>query len=222
MSAMEKSMKVSKYLHLLAGSAIVQLVIVFGGAIGSLTMPGVALAWGECVWQGGPGAPQYPQCKVEDCKGAGGNAECQDPKPGVAPPLTASQLGPDYWIYNICDEFPPHLSRDARWCTAAGGDWVLSSGGNPSCVNLPPEILGGGGTSMGDEDLAVSISDTFAGGFCSATNQSDTGWGVFVDQYSFCSYGGTSYVNDIEVDSCRLSEGRDPGFLKIIPPGSAA
>src|SRR5262245_5143375 len=98
MSAREKSMNTKKYLHLLAGSAIVQLVIVIGGALGSVAMPTTALAsGGQCIWEGGTGvAGGHLECKVEDCIGSGGLAECQDAVPGVAPPLTADQLGPGF------------------------------------------------------------------------------------------------------------------------------
>lgn len=206
MSAREKNMSATKYLHLLAGSSIVQLAILFGSAVGSVAMPTVALAsGGQCLWEGGSGAAGgHPECKVEDCMGYGGFAECRDPEPGELPPLTASQLGPDYWIYNMCDEMPAHQSSNARWCTAAGGTWYVSPGWNTSCIDLPPDIVGGGGTSTGSEERAISISDTFANGSaCAPALDNDTGWGATLDQWSFCSYGGTNYVGDIEVESKR-------------------
>jgi hypothetical protein len=34
---------------------------------------------GQCLWEGGPGAPTYQACLLEDCMGAGGYAQCIDP-----------------------------------------------------------------------------------------------------------------------------------------------
>ncbi len=44
MSARETNMVAKKYLHLLASSAIVQVLIALGGAVGAITMPSIALA----------------------------------------------------------------------------------------------------------------------------------------------------------------------------------
>src|SRR5262245_48793080 len=65
--------------------------------------PNATASGGQCKWENGAGAPTYPLCKLEDCKGKGGNAQCSAavgaPEPG--PPPT---MGPDGWIFDSCPE----------------------------------------------------------------------------------------------------------------------
>src|SRR5262245_17958162 len=100
--------------------------------IGSFTPAQVAhAANGQCVWEGGSGAPLHAYCKAEDCKGKGGEAICS-----AAVGNATAVTGPDGWTYQACDEAPPATWRDRAWCEAAGGEWVIN-GGSASCQSLP-------------------------------------------------------------------------------------
>ena len=197
-------MPVTQYLHLLFGSALVQLMIVLGSAIGAVAMPNVALAaGGQCVWEGGPGvAGGHLYCKAEDCMGAGGLARCTKPQPAASTAVNEGQTGPGYWLYDSCDEQPPHMSFVARWCAAAGGDWVVTPGWNTSCENLPPDIVPGTLATTYTEDRAIEISDNFAQwGDCN-TSHDDTGWGAAPPTF-FCGGTGSTYNSGVLVGEMR-------------------
>lgn len=173
--------------------AVRSLVVVGIGFSAWLAAASVNAANGQCRWEGGPGAAGgHAYCRAEDCIGQGGNAQCTKPVGAPAIPFTDAQVGPDKWAFHMCDEAPPHASAWANWCISAGGQWH-GNNGNPYCDSLPPDIIGGGGSTTNNEGRAVSISDTFVQrkySSCSTTLQSDTGWGASLTS-NLCWGGGT-------------------------------
>ena len=134
--------------------------------------------------------------------GRGGLATCTDPEAAAPQPWTESQLGPGFWAYGMCSDQPAHQSINARWCTAAGGTWV-GNVGSPHCENMPPDILGTP-YATSDEGRSVSISDSFASGYCTPTSVDDTGWGTTLPLGSGeCPYGGTGVNATVVVREIR-------------------
>jgi RHS repeat-associated protein len=163
--------------------------------------PEAYAANGQCRWEGGPGtAGGYAYCAVEDCIGAGGLAQCSAGAPSPATPWTDAQVGSEKWAFHMCDEAAAYMPRIARWCTSAGGQWVVVNG-NPNCINLPDDILGGGGTITNSEDRAVEISDIWVGSSC-PTPVVDTGWGATISS-NWCWSGSTTTSLDIPVRELR-------------------
>jgi RHS repeat-associated protein len=190
-----------RYVHLLAGSAIVHLLFALMSAAALVSLPApVQAANGQCRWEGGPGAPTHADCRAEDCMGNGGFAQCSDPVAAPLAPWTESQLGPDFWIYNMCDQQPAHPAHMARFCDAAGGTWNGSAG---RCENMPPDMLGSQ-YATSDEGHALSITETFAGFGCAPpTSTDDTGWGVTIPDGGFCAFGGTDIDGGVVVREVR-------------------
>lgn len=60
----------------------------------------------------------------EACREDGGLAEC-------LPPL-APTGGPGPWVFHLCDEHAPYVSRYRIWCETFGGVWTATPGG-PEC-----------------------------------------------------------------------------------------
>ena len=182
--------------RLFASLSLLQVLVIAAiGMIGMLHAPTAEAANGQCKWEGGPGAAGgYAYCKAEDCKGNGGLARCTAPVGATPAPLGAAG-----WAYHMCDEMPAHQSNNAKWCGAAGGTWVVTSGQNTSCQNLPPDIIGSSGMMTSSESRSVSISDTFANSMgCAASVTSDTGWGATI-QSNYCIGGGSGFINGIPV-----------------------
>src|SRR4051812_6590094 len=79
----------------------------------SMFHPQVAYAsGGQCKWEGGNGADPVTheprQCVVEDCKGNGGNAECNKGEGA-----SSVSTGPDGWVYSACPEAAASIPLDA-------------------------------------------------------------------------------------------------------------
>src|SRR5206468_6406857 len=117
-------------------------------------------ASGQCVWEGGPGHPTYAYCKAGDCAGRGGVAECSAGVGAVLGGYTDSQVLLNKWIYSYNNDYTT-MPVVAMWCHAAGGTWDASTA-NPQCLDLPADILGGGGTLTNTEGRAIDVSDAFA------------------------------------------------------------
>ena len=49
------------------------------GAAALLPAASASAADGECVFEGGPGAPTHAYCEEQDCIGQGGLAQCTEP-----------------------------------------------------------------------------------------------------------------------------------------------
>ena len=142
---------------------------------------------GQCIWEGGPGAPTYPSCVNEDCLGQGGKLDCR--KPAFSPPtgLNDTQVDGQKFAYNY--DFASDLSPQA-FCVGLGGTWN-GSYANPACsIDLPAGYNGTRGANS--ESLAqqaiqdamnVGFGDglfnpvTGTGGCGGGTMIDDTGWG---------------------------------------------
>ena len=126
---------------------------------------------GQCIWEGGPGAPTYPECSTEDCTDTGGLVKC-----------TSLQLEPEFAVhdgqdftYTLCPG--NYVSEEAAMCIAAGGTW----GGPTSCV-LPDPCEEGIGNSNCDEAHADKTLDNYtipaASQLCGDVKITETDWGV--------------------------------------------
>lgn len=151
---------------------------------------------GQCLWEGGPGASQYPGCKLEDCMGAGGYAQCTDPVIRPESGFNDSQVDGQKFNYGFgtSNEYD-----EGDFCQGLGGTWSGFYGG---CANLPS-----GYNSLGDassESLALQGAQagmnykfgvtynpgTNSGGCGSGQLVNDTGWGD-----SSTEWGPPSYQN---------------------------
>ena len=141
---------------------------------------------GQCIWEGGPGAPTYPSCVNEDCMGQGGMVDCTDPV--IRPPSQYNDGQVDgekfAYTYDYNSDFSP-----AVFCLGLGGTWN-GFYGNPACANLPSGYNGERGANS--ESLALAgVQDgmnqafgnglynpvTGTGGCGGGSLVSDTGWG---------------------------------------------
>jgi RHS repeat-associated protein len=142
---------------------------------------------GQCVWEGGSGADA--SCRVEDCIGRGGLAQCSTRGVGaVQSPFTDAQVGPDKWVFSQIEDYYNPTFTNPVYCVAAGG-WfgtLYPPYGNYYCQELPADILGGGGRTTNSESRLFQIAKSFADQWVgSGTNcggasmiQSDTGWSL--------------------------------------------
>jgi RHS repeat-associated protein len=151
------------------GSAILFWLVVTSAVV--LVTPNVAQAVsGECVWEGGPGAPTHAYCALEDCVGDGGRAYCTEPP--EKPVNSDERSDGEKWEYHFGDlaAYGPWVPA---WCNAAGGTWSY-----PNCLGVS---AGHGPNWANNEGTANSTSDAFAniiyGASCSI-NSSDSGWGA--------------------------------------------
>lgn len=146
---------------------------------------------GQCIWEGGPGASQYPACSLEDCQTVGGKAQCTDPV--IRPPngLTDAQVDGDKFEYIT---YSQSEYENIDWCLAAGGTYNgFNAGysGLQECAGLDTNTYpgsnpyinnsDGGATSISAAAVALRYSN------CSVTLQSDTGW----TSTTFPQVGGT-------------------------------
>ena len=139
-------------------------------------------AWGDCRWQGGLGTSA--SCKLEDCPEDGGMADCTEPVIGPPNGRPKSDGDADGFIYAMCDEFGPYVSRDRAWCESAGGTW----GGPTSCEGLRPDVLGGAGTLVKSESAASEIAEQFETrviGGCGLSS-SPTSWAAVITGSTHC------------------------------------
>jgi RHS repeat-associated protein len=167
-------------------AAVVTLVVSLGAAV-VLPSPIAHAAGGQCKWEGGAGAPTYQSCLVEDCVGRGGMAQCTRGVGAVQSGLTDAQVGPDKWVYGGVEDYYNPTFTNPYYCAAAGGTWgpTVPGGVNYTCLNLPADILGGGGRTTNSQSRVFSIAKQFADDWLGrdpscgpSTIQSDTNWGV--------------------------------------------
>jgi RHS repeat-associated protein len=131
---------------------------------------------GQCVWEGGQGAPTYPSCVIEDCMGAGGKAKCSDPE--IRPAFGHTDAQADSQKFNYLFGAGGNLTAQT-WCLLAGGTYD----GYDGQLCFGPFLAGL--TYVDDansEGLAIQMSDayinTFAGNGCVPSLISDSGWGA--------------------------------------------
>src|SRR5688572_29208130 len=165
----------------LVGSLLVAVLV----AVGTLVPAAPAQAANlQCKWEGGAGEPTYPACSVEDCIGRGGKAMCSTGA-GAVQNRPDAEVGPDKWVFSASDDYYNHIFTNPYWCRAAGG-WFgsLTPYGNPTCHDLPEDVLGDRATNSESRLLEIveNFADAWAGRGAScggaATKQSDTGWSV--------------------------------------------
>ena len=146
---------------------------------------------GQCIWEGGPGASQYPECKLEDCLGVGGVAQCTDPE--IRPPnnLTDAQVDGQKFGYITYSESE---YENIDWCLAAGGTYNgFNAGysGLQECAGLDTNTYPGSNPyDSNSESAATSITASALAlrySNCAITLQSDTGW----SSTTFPQVGGT-------------------------------
>src|SRR5262245_28012620 len=66
--------------YLVSGCTALGVIACVLLATSFVVMPRTAHASnGQCIWEGGLGAPTYPSCVNEDCLGQGGLVDCTDP-----------------------------------------------------------------------------------------------------------------------------------------------
>jgi len=210
MSAIRKNramdVRVSKFaLSLLTGLLIVVASL---GAISAIFYsPSALAAGGQCRWEGGPGVSGgYLACKAEDCIGDGGLAQCSVPEPAASPSFTDAELGPDKWVYDLCQEGLPSIPAENRWCTAAGGTLACTITGC-ACNGLPPDALHGNPTLSAEEEDVMIRTKAYAdlGGpdrCTTPTLKSDTGWDATLS-YISCAGGPTTYKSGLPTRSLR-------------------
>lgn len=189
---------------LMAGSVIslVMIGLLLAGAV--ITYVPVAHASaGQCRWESGPGSPTFPSCKLEDCIGNGGLAQCAEPIRSPPGPFTSAEAGGDGWMYFMCNEGFGGPPDTAAWCAAAGGSWNGST-----CNGLGSTFPRGNPTISNSEGVATSTSFGFASiknGSCATTLQSDSGWGATtIPGTCYSNAVSPSYRNGILVNDYRL------------------
>jgi RHS repeat-associated protein len=156
-------------------------------------------AGGQCKWENGAGAPTYPACSVEDCIGRGGKGRCSTGA-GAVQNRPDAEVGPDKWVFSAHDDYYNPIFTNPYWCRAAGG-WFgsLTPYGNPTCHDLPEDVLGD--RAANTESRLLEIVENFAdawagrGSSCggAATKQSDTGWVLQAQSLGV----GTTYERDM-------------------------
>lgn len=166
----------------------------------------VPKAWGQCRWEGGLGLSDA--CKLEDCPEDGGKADCTEPE--IAPPNGRpwSDADADGFIYGMCDEAGPYVIRDRLWCESAGGTW----NGPTDCANLPPVVVGGGGTMVKDESAADEFAlefETHIVGGCGIT-ASPTPWAANTTSSWHCWNGPRVQRNGKILSDIRYTDYRSP------------
>jgi YD repeat-containing protein len=160
-----------------------------------LWSPPVAASFGQCRWEGGPGAPTYPACREEDCTEDGGYAKCTEPEKRPPIPRGDHQADGEKFTYGMCDMAGPSIPNIALWCSAQGGTWLVSEGGGTTdCRDLPPQYPGVGNAVT--EEAADVASDNWIDrkySNCIAT-PNDSGWGFNNAGDNLC--GGTQYYQN--------------------------
>jgi RHS repeat-associated protein len=168
-------------------SSFIPLVVYLLTAAGGLGISPVAAASdGKCRWENGPGTDV--SCLNEDCIEDGGLMICSEPEIRPAFPFGEAQTDGEMFSYGMCEMAPPSIPKDAAWCQAQGGTWVLIGGGEQQCQNLPAQYPGiRQATSEGTAD---SASDTWiqAGTPNCTTSPADSGWGFNNAGDQVCGY----------------------------------
>jgi len=114
--------------------ALAALILLAWCSIGLAPMPASA-SGGQCKWEGGPGSPTYPSCRIQDCLEDGGVARCQDPDIVPPVPRSASEADGQHFTYTVCHA-GTHPSTGFAWCTLGGGSYA-----NGSCTYANPNAL---------------------------------------------------------------------------------
>jgi YD repeat-containing protein len=117
---------------------------------------------------------------LSDCVGEGGNKLC-------AAPIATS------WVYGLCDNAGPYVSRYRAWCEVRGGTYVYITG--PGCSGGSPH----------SESNIVTRSEDFADRMSPNTNctTSDSGWGQTISS-SQCWSGAPAYQNGLLIRDFRI------------------
>jgi hypothetical protein len=159
--------------------------------------------YGQCVWEGGPGAPTYPECKMEDCVGSGGVAQCTEPEIQARDGIPAANVDGQKFTYGMCDYEGPYLGYAVRWCLVEGGTWTAAQ----TCPGLTPPFDTGGPNSEG---LAISTStawENYNAPSCQRTIVSDSGWGFDDSGDQLCGGATTMQNGKVITDVRQLTYG---------------
>src|SRR5688572_28325868 len=214
MNTMNIDSRFHAVLVILLGALPTGLLLV-AAAVATIAPASVAEASnGQCVWEGGSGA--HDSCRVEDCIGRGGLAQCTTKGVGaVEAPHTDDQVGPDKWVFSQIEDYYNPIFTNPYYCEAAGG-WfgqLVPPYGNYSCHDLPADILGGGGRTTNSESRLFSIAKDFASAWlCGGTAfaQSDTGWSLQAQSLGTA----TRYERDIVYGDTTCSQTIPISFTK--------
>lgn len=191
------------------GASMAALVwMLFASAMMLVAPAAVHAANGQCKWEGGPGAPTYASCDVEDCTGDGGHAQCSEP---IITP-TEHYVDGDNFAYQMCEDTAAYTYNWDRWCVIEGGTFS----GDTGCTNIPPP--NNADLSVSSEATAVADANEFEGAPpCGGSLASDSGWGYVNPQDPFCGASTTMQNGKIlsEMRQLTYSQANSCG---VIPP----
>jgi RHS repeat-associated protein len=175
--------------HLNSTGASFVAAWIVASLLGSLPSAPAFAANGQCRWEGGPGAPTYGTCELEDCLGNGGLAQCYDPDVYRPPlPFTESEAGSGKWMYYSCAETS---TDNYYWCHAAGGSYS-----GTQCLGLSTAYPRGNPTIVNDETTGLATMSAYAAmkyGTCPTSLVSDSGWGTTMSA-GLCAGNSTAPV----------------------------
>jgi RHS repeat-associated protein len=186
-----KAMSIHNRIHMLLATVLgvvpTGLLAIVAAVATIAPVPLAEASNGQCVWEGGSGADA--SCRVEDCIGRGGLAQCSTRGVGaVQSGIADAQVGPDKWVFSQIEDYYNPIFTNPVYCAAAGGWWgpAVPGGVNDICHDLPADVLGGAGRSTNSEGRLFEIAKNFAdrwvglGSGCggASTKISDTGWSL--------------------------------------------
>jgi RHS repeat-associated protein len=166
---------------------------------------------GQCRWEGGAGHPTFPSCRLEDCIGEGGLAQCT--KPVFAPYSNTAESKSDAnrWRYGYCKMGGTMASDWNAACRAAGGTYVPST---QACNNLPPAFTSP--SIANDEALMDATAHEYIHlryPSCNLASRSDSGWGFNNAGDTSCGGNQTLRNGELISDVKRLTY--DCATLKV-------
>ncbi|HZF30318.1 MAG TPA: DUF6531 domain-containing protein, partial [Gammaproteobacteria bacterium] len=181
-----------------AGALLAMVVLTVTSLTTLVIAPTAHATGGQCKWEGGQGAAGgFGYCAAEDCIGNGGMAQCSAGVGAPAPGYTDAQVGPDKWVYSMCDDSAAFVGHAVVWCQVTGGTWTISQG-TGYCINTPEPFITSNSTSS--ESAAVDASDHWIAAMypgCTTSLASDSGWGS-VSTYQ-CWSGSPQQSLDITI-----------------------
>lgn len=164
---------------------------------------------GQCKWEGGPGAPTYASCDLEDCTGDGGHAQCGEVVITPTEPLVDN----NNYAYHMCEDTAAYTYNWQRWCLVEGG----SFSGDTGCTGIPPPY--NADFSASDESDAVAAADEFESAApCHGSLQSDSGWGYINLQDQYCGITTTAQNGIIVSEGRKLTYSQPPQSCGVVPP----